>query len=70
MLHAAHASRHYIAQAGTPVDLLRAEWDCVHVYAALGRAEPALYHARRGLALSSGPELEPVDRARAYESIA
>ncbi len=51
MLHAAHASRHHWGEVGEPVNLARGEWQCSRVYAVLGRAEPALWHARRCLAL-------------------
>jgi hypothetical protein len=47
MLHAAHASRYHWGIAGTTVNLARGEWQVSRVYAVLGRAEPALYHARR-----------------------
>lgn len=50
MIHAAHASRHHWSFAGTSVNLGRGEWQCSRVYAVLGRAEPALWHARRSLA--------------------
>jgi hypothetical protein len=70
MLHAAHASRHYLGLAGRPADLVRAEWQCARVYSTLGRAEPALYHARRCVELCEDVELEPHELARAYESVA
>lgn len=70
MLHAAHASRHYMGLTGHPVDVIRAEWQCAKVYSTIGRAEPALYHARRCVELCDGVELEPHDLARAYESVA
>lgn len=50
MIHAAHASRHHWSFAGTTVNLGRGEWQCSRVYAVLGRAEPALWHAERALA--------------------
>ena len=49
MLHAAHASRYHWGEIGDPVNLARGEWQCSRVYAILGRAEPALWHARRCL---------------------
>jgi hypothetical protein len=70
MLHAAHASRHYLGLTGRPADLVRAEWQCARVYSTLGRAEPALYHARRCLELCDDVELEPPELARAYECVA
>src|SRR3712207_382671 len=47
MLHAAHASRYHWGQVGEPVNLARGEWQVSRVYAVLGRAEPARYHAQR-----------------------
>jgi hypothetical protein len=70
MLHAAHASRHYLGMTGRHEDVIRAEWQCARVYSTLGRAEPALYHARRCVELCDGVELDPHDLARAYESVA
>jgi lipopolysaccharide biosynthesis protein len=51
MLHAAHASRHHWGKVGDPVNFARGEWLCSRVYSVLGRAEPALWHAHRCLAL-------------------
>jgi hypothetical protein len=70
LLHAAHATRHYLGLTGRPEDVVRAEWQCARVYSTLGRAEPALYHARRCVELCDDLELEPHDLARAYESVA
>jgi hypothetical protein len=49
LIHAAHASRHHWAAVGTPRNLARGEWQVSRAYAVLGRAEPALHHARRCL---------------------
>ena len=46
MIHAAHASRHHWGEVGTPVNFARGEWQVSRVYSVLGRAEPALVHAR------------------------
>jgi len=52
MLHTAHASRFHWTAAGGDVDrLATGEWQCARVYAVLGRAEPAAWHAQRALAL-------------------
>ena len=61
MLHAAHASRHHWGEIGQPANLARGEWQCSRVYAVLGRAEPALWHARRCLAIW---------KAKGYEALA
>lgn len=72
MIHAAHASRHHWAEVGTVVNLARGEWQCSRVYATLGRAEPALHHARRCLELCEAhpADLEEFDLPFAYEALA
>ncbi|HEX7172195.1 MAG TPA: hypothetical protein VF365_06265 [Candidatus Limnocylindria bacterium] len=70
MLHAAHASRHHWGAVGTPHNLGRGEWQCSRVYAVLGRAEPALWHARRYLALCEEHGIGDWDVAFAHEAIA
>jgi hypothetical protein len=53
------------------VNLARGEWLCSRVYAVLGRAEPALHHARRCVELTeSNPDREDWDLAAAYEAMA
>ena len=51
MLHCAHASRYHWGEVGEPANLARGEWQCSRVYTVLGRAEPAMWHARRCLAI-------------------
>jgi lipopolysaccharide biosynthesis regulator YciM len=51
LIHSAHASRLHWMAVGTAVHACRGEWQCSRVYAVLGRAEPALWHARRALEL-------------------
>ena len=72
LIHAAHASRHHWAEVGTAANLARGEWQVSRVYATLGRAEPALYHAGRCLACCEGApdELEDWDLPYAYEALA
>jgi len=72
LIHAAHASRHHWAEVGTAANVARGEWQVSRVYATLGRAEPALYHARRCLAhCESDPDaLEEWDLPYAYEALA
>jgi tetratricopeptide (TPR) repeat protein len=72
LIHAAHASRHHWAAVGTPANLARGEWQLSRVYAVLGRAEPALHHARRCLAhCEANPDaLEDWDLAYAHEALA
>jgi len=72
LLHCAHASAYHWAQAGTVANHARSEWQCSRVYAVLGRAEPALHHARRCLELceSARDEIEEFDLPFAYEAMA
>ena len=70
MLHAAHASRYHWGEVGEPVNLDRGEWQCSRVYAVLGRAEPALWHARRCLALCEEHGIGDWDLAFAHEAVA
>jgi hypothetical protein len=74
MIHAAHASRHHWAAAGTTVNLARGEWQVARVYSVLGRAEPAAWHAARCLvyaeAAAAGGDAEDWDLAAAYEACA
>jgi DNA-binding transcriptional MerR regulator len=70
MIHAAHASRHHWGVVGEPVNLARGEWQCSRVYAVLGRAEPALWHARRCLAICEEHRIGDFDIAFAWEAIA
>ncbi len=72
MIHAAHASRfHWSRAEGTgSVNLARGEWQCSRVYAVLGRGEPALWHARRCVAINEANGTADWDIASAYESMA
>jgi hypothetical protein len=72
MLHAAHASRYHWGEPGVgdPVHVARGEWQISRVYAILGRAEPALWHARRCFALVEQHGLSPFDLGAASEAIA
>ena len=73
LIHAAHASRYHWGEiADTPARLWRGEWMCSRVYAVLGRAEPALWHARRALALvdAGGDAVEDWDRPAVFEGMA
>ena len=70
MLHAAHASRYHWGEVGEPVNLARGEWQCSRVYSVLGRPEPALWHARRCLALCEEHGIGDFDIAFAHEAIA
>ncbi len=70
MLHTAHASRYHWGVVGTPVNLARGEWQVARVYAVLGRAEPARYHARRCLDICTEQGIGDFDIAFAHEALA
>jgi DNA-binding transcriptional MerR regulator len=70
MIHAAHASRYHWGEVGKPENLARGEWQCSRVYALLRRAEPALWHARRCLAICEEHGIGDWDIAFAWEAIA
>lgn len=70
MLHAAHASRYHWGVVGAPENLARGEWQVSRVYCVLGRAEPALYHARRCLEICQEHGIGDWDLAFAYEALA
>jgi DNA-binding transcriptional MerR regulator len=70
MLHAAHASRYHWGEVGEAVNLARGEWQCSRVYSVLGRAEPALWHANRCLALCEEHGIADWDVAFAHEAVA
>jgi hypothetical protein len=70
LIHAAHASRHHWGEVGEATHRARGEWQCARVYATLGRGEPALWHARRCLAiLEAAGGGEDWDLAAAYEGM-
>jgi tetratricopeptide (TPR) repeat protein len=74
LLHQAHASAYHWLKAPEcePKNRARSEWLCSRVYSVLGRAEPALHHARRCLELcEQHPDnVEDWDAAFAYEALA
>ncbi len=74
LIHSAHASRYHWGELGADIHLARGEWLCSRVYATLGRAEPALHHARRCIELveAAGADAsrESWDLPAAYEAMA
>ena len=72
MIHAAHAARLHWTRAEGPgsAEAARGEWQCSRVYAVLGRGEPALWHARRCLAIHEAAGRADWDVAAAYEALA
>ena len=72
MIHMAHASRYHWGQVpdATPAHRARGEWQISRVYSVLGRAEPAMHHARRVLDLCEENGIADWDLGFAYEAIA
>jgi uncharacterized protein YndB with AHSA1/START domain len=70
MVHTAHASAYHWGIAGDAANHARGEWLCSHVYAVVSRAEPALHHARRCLAITEEHGLVDFDLAYAHEAMA
>ncbi|MCA9300538.1 MAG: hypothetical protein KDA28_15815 [Phycisphaerales bacterium] len=70
MLHMAHASRFHWGLVGDERHRERGEWLCSRVYAALGRAEAALHHARRVLEICEAHGIGDWDLAFAHEALA
>ena len=70
MVHAAHGSRLHWEAAGTAENVAIGDWLCSRVYAVLGRAEPALFHARWCLARADSSDLPDWVRAEAHEALA
>ena len=55
MIDMAHAAKYHWGKVGTPVNQVRGDYLCSRVYAFVGRAEPALHHARRRGRRSGSP---------------
>jgi hypothetical protein len=70
MIHAAHASTFHWGRSGTPLNRSIGEWQVSRVYASLGRAEPALYHAHRALEIAQKGRLGRFYLAYGYEALA
>ena len=70
MVHVAHASLWHWLQCGEIENEQRGEWLVSHVYAVIGRGEPAMFHARRCLEITEAAGLQGFDRAYAYEAMA
>ncbi len=70
LIHTAHASAYHWTVVGEPANFARSHWQCSRVYCVLGRAEPALYHARLVLDLCQRHGIGDWDLAFAYEALA
>lgn len=69
MLHAAHASRYHWGQVGGAEQLAVGEWQCARVYSVLGRAEPALHHARRCAEIAAAADVPDWLVASSHEAL-
>jgi hypothetical protein len=72
MVDCAHASAYHwaVAPECKPENQARSAWLLSRVYAVVGRAEPALYHAERCFQLCEHHALGDWDLAFAYEALA
>ena len=70
MIHSAHGSRLHWEAAGTAENVAVGDWLCSRVYAVLGRAEPAMYHARWCLTRAESEHLPGWVRAEGHEAMA
>ena len=75
MIAATHASAyHWSKGGGTLANAARSQWQIARVYSTLGRAEPALWHARRCVELAEAATTAGVaddwDMAGALETLA
>jgi hypothetical protein len=69
MVKAAYASCYHWGEVGTAVNQARGEWMISHVYAVLNQPDPALYHAKRCLAITQDNNFGDFDLAYAYEAM-
>jgi len=68
-VHMAHASRFHWSKVGQPINLARADYIISRVCSAMGRPEPAIYHAMRCLEITQQTDIGDWDLAFAYESL-
>ena len=70
MVHMAHASRFHWDAVGGDQQRAIGEWQVSRVYATLGRAEPALHHARACVAYAAADGVDSWVAASAQEGLA
>ena len=70
MIHLVHASRAHWQAAGGPREWAIGEWQVARVYCAVGRAEPALFHARLAADLAADGGLGAFLAASTQEGLA
>jgi hypothetical protein len=68
-LDMAFASRFHWSRVGKPINLARADYVISRVCGAMGRSEPALYHANRCLKITEEAGVGDWDLAFAYEAL-
>ncbi len=71
LIATAFASAWHWLQVGNTANRARSHWMCSRVYSVTGRAEPALFHARRCVEIveGGGEGLKDWDTAGAYEAM-
>src|SRR3989442_13207002 len=69
MIHAAHAPRFHWGEVGTAVNRAIGDWQISHVYAILGRPQPATYHPVRSLATCKENGVEDFPLAFPFEAL-
>mgnify|MGYP006304951731 CR=1 FL=1 len=70
MIRLAYASLYHWSVIGEPINEQRGEWMVSHVWAVLGRGDPALYHAEKCWKLTEELGLAGFDLAYAREALA
>src|SRR2546427_256493 len=70
MIHMAHASRDHWGVVGGLEELAIGEWQISPVYAGVGRPEPSLFHAPRGLEICAAPKIGDFPPAYAARGLA
>lgn len=70
MIYLTHASRYHWGNVGSPIEILRGEWQISHVYAILENSQMALFHALESLNICLDQGVTGFDLAFAYEAAA
>ena len=70
MIHSAHTSCYNWSKIGTPLNVVRGEWQISRVYLILEMYDSALYHAKRCLNICQENNIGDFAMAFAYEAIA
>lgn len=70
MIYLAHASRYHWGNIGSPIEILRGEWQISHVYSILNNGQMALFHGLESLNICLDQGVTGFDLAFAYEATA